>query len=76
MRFFVYVFVRAYHGEFLYQAYQGGYGAKTLGFAGLLPIISVIIAFVLISFDMTDREIGSIVSAGLISLNLIVFLYL
>ena len=29
-----------------------------------LPIISVIIAFVLISFDMTDREIGSIVSAG------------
>ena len=29
------VFVRAYHGEFLYQAYQGGYGVKTLGFAGL-----------------------------------------
>ena len=38
-----------------------------------LPIISVIIAFVLIRVDMTDREIGSVVSAGLISLNLIVF---
>lgn len=38
-----------------------------------LPIISVIIAFVLIAFDRMDREIGAVVSAGLISLNLIVF---
>lgn len=38
-----------------------------------LPIISVIIAFVLIAFDRMDRETGAVVSAGLISLNLIVF---
>ena len=31
------------------------------------------IAFVLITFDRTDRETGAVVSAGLIGLNLIVF---
>ncbi|MDE6363826.1 MAG: GHKL domain-containing protein [Lachnospiraceae bacterium] len=38
-----------------------------------LPVISVMIAYVLITFDMTDREIGVVVSAGLLCLNLIVF---
>lgn len=38
-----------------------------------LPVISIMIAFVLITFDRTDREIGAVVSAGLIGLNLIVF---
>ena len=38
-----------------------------------LPVISVMMLFVLISFDVENRYIGSAVSAGIICLNLIVF---
>lgn len=38
-----------------------------------LPVISVIIAIVLISYDTVDAGLGAVVSAGMICLNLIVF---
>ena len=38
-----------------------------------LPVISVIVIFVLIAFEEENRYIGFAVSAGIISLNLIVF---
>lgn len=38
-----------------------------------LPVISVIVIFALIVFDVDNRYVGSAVSAGIICLNLIVF---